>query len=96
MPTRRQAVDQYCEDAKAAVADLDYYSLLASVRLALTLLPVARSLVAREIISPESRFAYDNVPTQMVARHLGVAEPQLSPDYERLSRMGEPKPARQH
>jgi aminoglycoside phosphotransferase (APT) family kinase protein len=90
MPTREDAVEQYCAVSAATVGDLRYFTLLASVRLAITLLPVASSLTRRGIIATGSRFAHDNVPTQMIARHLDRVEPELSPDYRRLSRMGDP------
>ena len=90
MLTREEAVDQYCAFSGVTVADLRYFTLLASIRLAITLLPVASSLTRRGIIAPGSRFAHDNVPTQMIARHLGRVEPELAPDYRRLSRMGDP------
>jgi hypothetical protein len=87
MPTRDGTIAAYVETTGATLRDLEYYMLLASLRLAITLIPAADSLIAREIITAESRFAHDSVPTQMIARHLGISEPELSPDYRRLSRM---------
>jgi hypothetical protein len=67
--------------------DLDYYRLVAAVKLAITLIPAMDSLIARSILAADTRFAHDNVPTQIVARLLGIPEPGLCQDYRRLSRM---------
>jgi aminoglycoside phosphotransferase (APT) family kinase protein len=88
MPTAAESVAYYCAASGSALGALEYFALLASVRLAITLLPAADSLITRGIIPAASRFAHDNVPTQMIARHLGKSEPELSDDYRRLSRMG--------
>jgi aminoglycoside phosphotransferase (APT) family kinase protein len=89
LPTREELARRYTSMTGVKLRDLEYFVLLASLRLAITLIPAADSLMERKIIPTESRFAYDNVPTRMVARHLGITEPELSPDYRRLSRMGD-------
>lgn len=78
----------YYEDRTGVrTADLDRFELLGALKLAITLLRTADALVERAVIDPDSRFAHDNVPTQMVARRLGIAVPDLSPDYRRLARL---------
>ncbi|HVW42625.1 MAG TPA: phosphotransferase family protein [Amycolatopsis sp.] len=86
-PTEDDVVAAYQADTGWVIDDLDFYRLVAAVKLAITLIPAADSLVARAILPEQTRFAHDNVPTQVVARLLGIAEPGLSPDYRRLSRM---------
>ena len=54
-PTR-QAVDEYCAFSGVTVVDLRYFTLLASIRLAMTLITVASCLHRRGIIA--SRFAF--------------------------------------
>jgi aminoglycoside phosphotransferase (APT) family kinase protein len=82
-----ELVDCYGQTTGRRLHDLAFWKLLASVRLAITLLPAAASLTARGIIPRSSRFAHDNVPTQMIADQLGIEPPALSDDYRRLSRM---------
>lgn len=73
--------------AGVRTTDLDRFELLGALKLAITLLRTADALVDRGVIDPDSRFAHDNVPTQMVARRLGIRVPDLSPDYRRLARV---------
>jgi aminoglycoside phosphotransferase (APT) family kinase protein len=87
IPDRVAVVASYEEASGVTVGDLEPFILLAAVRLAITLIPAADSLIARAIIPVDSRFAHDNVPVQIIAACLGVDEPALSPDYRRLSRM---------
>jgi aminoglycoside phosphotransferase (APT) family kinase protein len=86
-----ELVDCYGLTSGRRLDDLAFWTLLASIRLAITLLPAAASLMAREIIPRSSRFAHDNVPTQMIASQLGIEPPELSDDYRRLSRMNRMK-----
>jgi aminoglycoside phosphotransferase (APT) family kinase protein len=86
-----ELVDCYGLTGGRRLDDLAFWTLLASIRLAITLLPAAASLMAREIIPRSSRFAHDNVPTQMIASQLGIEPPELSDDYRRLSRMNRMK-----
>jgi aminoglycoside phosphotransferase (APT) family kinase protein len=93
LPTGEEFVALYLEITDTNPRHLEYFVLLASLRLAITLIPVADSLMIRKILPRESRFAHDNVPTQMVAHQLGITEPELSQDYRRLSRMRDRKTA---
>jgi aminoglycoside phosphotransferase (APT) family kinase protein len=86
-PSPAETTSIYREGSGLAAADLDEAQLLAAVKLAITLIRTGDSLVARHVIDVDSRFAHDNVPTQMVARRLGVSAPALSPDYRRLARV---------
>lgn len=87
LPTAAETIAIYEEASGRRLGDLSTYALLAAVKLAITLLPAAASLRRRGIIGPDSRFAHENVPTQMIADHLGVEPPPLCADYARLSRM---------
>lgn len=86
-PSRDDTRAFYEERTGVRRTDLDRFELLGAVKLAITLLRTADALVERGVIDPGSRFAHDNVPTQMVARRLGIAVPDLSPDYRRLARL---------
>jgi aminoglycoside phosphotransferase (APT) family kinase protein len=86
-PSDAEIVSRYESLSGRRAGDLDYYRLVAAVKLAITLIPAMDSLIARSILAPDTRFAHDNVPTQIVARLLGIPEPDLCQDYRRLSRM---------
>jgi aminoglycoside phosphotransferase (APT) family kinase protein len=86
-PSRTEIVGIFEKASGHRAGDVDYFELLAAVRLAITLIPAADSLMARGLIPASSRFAQDNVPGQLIARLLGIAPPQVCADYRRLSRM---------
>jgi aminoglycoside phosphotransferase (APT) family kinase protein len=86
-PSDAEIVRRYESVSGRTAGDLDYYRLVAAVKLAITLIPAMDSLIARSILAADTRFAHDNVPTQIVARLLGIPEPGLCLDYRRLSRM---------
>jgi aminoglycoside phosphotransferase (APT) family kinase protein len=87
LPSPGQIVATYESVTGRSLADLDFFQLVAAVKLAITLIPTSDSLTAKGTLEPGSRFATENVPTQMVARLLGMPEPDLCPDYRRFSRM---------
>jgi aminoglycoside phosphotransferase (APT) family kinase protein len=86
-PSGAEIIRRYESVSGRKAGDLDYYRLVAAVKLAITLIPAMDSLIARSILAADTRFAHDNVPTQIVARLLGIPEPELCQDYRRLSRM---------
>jgi aminoglycoside phosphotransferase (APT) family kinase protein len=86
-PSRTEIIEIFEHASGRRAGDVDYFELLAAVRLAITLIPAADSLMARGLIPASSRFAQDNVPGQLIARLLGVDPPEICPDYRRLSRM---------
>jgi aminoglycoside phosphotransferase (APT) family kinase protein len=87
LPTEEEMLLLYTRASGRSLSALEHFKLMAAIRLAITLIPIADSLAARNIISTDSEFARDNVPNQMIAHLVGIAEPQLCPDYLRLSRM---------
>jgi aminoglycoside phosphotransferase (APT) family kinase protein len=88
LPSENETVLEYTRASGRSPCDLEHFRLLAAIRLAITLIPIGDSLVARGIIPPDSEFARENVPNQMIAQSLGITEPELCPDYRKLSRMG--------
>jgi aminoglycoside phosphotransferase (APT) family kinase protein len=85
--SRTEIVEIFEQASGRRAGDIDYFELLAAVRLAITLIPAGDSLMARSLIPASSRFAQDNVPGQLIARLLHVDPPEICPDYRRLSRM---------
>jgi hypothetical protein len=82
-----ETVERYESTSGRATSDLDYFRLVAAVKLSITLIPAMDSLISRSILAADTQFAHENVPTQIVARLLGMPEPDLCNDYRRLSRM---------
>jgi aminoglycoside phosphotransferase (APT) family kinase protein len=91
MPTGEETIREYSRASGRTPSDLEHFKLLAAIRLAITLIPIGDSLVARDIIASDSEFARENVPNQMIAQQLGATQPQLCTDYRKLSRMGRPE-----
>jgi aminoglycoside phosphotransferase (APT) family kinase protein len=91
MPTEEEMLLLYTRASGRSLSNLDHFKLMAAIRLAITLIPISDSLTARNIISGDSEFARENVPNQMIAQLVGVTEPQLCPDYLKLSRMRRPE-----
>jgi hypothetical protein len=85
--SRTEIIEISEQASERRAGDTDYFELLAAVRLAITLIPAADSLMARGLIPASSRFGQDNVPGQLIARLLNVDPPEICPDYRRLSRM---------
>jgi len=85
--SRQETIDHYRSVSGRQPVDLPFSELLAAVKLAVTLIPAMDSLIARSILRPDTRFADENVPTQIVADLLGEPEPQVCADYRRLSGM---------
>jgi aminoglycoside phosphotransferase (APT) family kinase protein len=93
LPTRSETIEAYRQGGGAELANLEHFELLACVRLAITLIRAADSLIARGIIEPTSRFVHENIPSQMIADHLGLDRPPICDDYRRLSRLRARSPA---
>jgi aminoglycoside phosphotransferase (APT) family kinase protein len=87
LPSRAETISRYEKASGLELRPLGYYELLAATKLALTLIPAADSLVARGLLDHDSRFAFENVPTQLVATYLEIDVPPACHDYRRLSRM---------
>ena len=58
--------------------------------MATTLIRQADARVAKGLAPHDTRMGHDNTVTQMLARRLGMAAPDLSPDY--LAHRGMPVP----
>jgi aminoglycoside phosphotransferase (APT) family kinase protein len=93
LPTRSETLEVYRQGGAVQTGDLEHFELLACVRLAITLIRAADSLIGRGIIEPTSRFVHENIPNQMIADRLGLESPPLCDDYRRLSRLKRRSPA---
>ena len=80
-PDRATTNARYEELGGRPVADLDYFELLEELFIATTLIRQADLRVERGLAPADTRMGHDNAVTQMIARRLGMAVPELSPDY---------------
>ena len=80
-PDREETIARYERLSGRVVADIDFFELLEELFIATTLIRQADMRVGRGLASPDTRMGHDNAVTQMIARRLGLAVPELSPDY---------------
>ncbi len=80
-PGRETTVARYEERSGRALPDLGLFEMLEELFIATTLIRQADARVARGLAPPDTRMGHDNTVTQMLARRLGLAVPELSPDY---------------
>lgn len=80
-PDEGAAIAHYCARAGVAVADLDYYIVMAAFFMATTIIRAADMGLASGKFAPGTRFGHDNTATQLIAERLGLPIPPLSPDF---------------
>jgi aminoglycoside phosphotransferase (APT) family kinase protein len=80
-PDRDQVVAAYQSLAGCTLQDLDLFEMIEELFIATTLIRQADARVARGLAPETTRMGHDNAVTQMLARRLGLPEPELSPDY---------------
>lgn len=82
-PDRDGTIAAYESRSGRMVGDLEYFEVLQGFFLATTLIRQSDRRVARGELSPDTRMAHANPVTSLIARHLGLAAPKISPDYLR-------------
>ena len=80
-PDRDATIARYEEVSGRTIADIEFFELLEELFIATTLIRQADMRVSRGLAPPDTRMGHDNAVTQMIARRLGLPEPELSPDY---------------
>jgi len=80
-PTAAQTVSNYEEMAGRRIADIDYFVIMSSFFIAVTLIRQADLGVAAGRFPADTRMGHDNSTTQMIAQRLGIPSPELSPDF---------------
>ena len=73
LPSRDESIRRYEEWTGRPVRNLAYYEIFAAYRFAAIMIRVARQLVARGILPPDSDFATENTATRLLARMLQEA-----------------------
>ena len=80
-PDRAATVARYEELSGRRLLNLGYFDVMQQLFMAVTLIRQSDRRVARGLSGPDSRMGHDNTVTQMLARRLGMPEPELSPDW---------------
>jgi len=80
-PDRGETIARYEKQSGRRLNDLAFFDVLQALFVATTLIRQADARVAGGLAPPGTRMGHDNTVTQMLARRLGLAVPELSPDY---------------
>ena len=86
LPTRTETVAQYEELSGHRVRDLEYYELLAALRMSIVVSRSTTSHVQSGLLDANTTMDSANPATQVVAELLGLPVPALSPDFEQVIR----------
>jgi aminoglycoside phosphotransferase (APT) family kinase protein len=89
-PDRDATVSRYEARSGRRLRELELFEMVEELFMATTLIRQADARVAKGLAPPGTRMGHDNTVTQMLARRLGMAVPELSPDY--LAHRGMPVP----
>jgi aminoglycoside phosphotransferase (APT) family kinase protein len=90
-PDRAATIARYEDLSGRRLLDLGYFDVMQQLFMAVTLIRQSDRRVVRGLSGPDSRMGHDNTVTQMLARRLGMPEPELSPDW--LAHRGVTAPA---
>lgn len=80
-PDRAATLERYEELSGRRLLELGYFDVMQELFMAITLIRQSDRRVAQGLSEPNSRMGHDNTVTQMLARRLGLAIPDLSPDW---------------
>jgi aminoglycoside phosphotransferase (APT) family kinase protein len=90
--TREEILSRYESVSGRRLGDIGYFEIVQGLFMATTLIRQADAHVRGGRLAPGTRMGYGNSMTQMLARRLGLALPELSEDYL-LHRSGRLRPA---
>ena len=82
-PDRAETIARYEAVSGRALDDIEYFETLQCLFLATTLIRQTDAAVNSGRFHAATRMAHDNTVTQMLARRLGLPEPELAEDYLR-------------
>ncbi|MDA8046644.1 MAG: phosphotransferase family protein [Actinomycetota bacterium] len=80
-PDRETTIRRYQELTGRTLVDLAYFDIMQELFMAVTLIRQSDRRVERGLCGPDTRMGHDNTVTQMLARRLGLAVPEVSPDW---------------
>ena len=78
IPGRAATIARYERASGLGVTAIEYFEVMAGTMLAITLIRQADILVEQGLLDPSTRMGSGNTVTQILARRLGLAEPELT------------------
>lgn len=90
-PSAAETLAGYRKRSGRAVAEIDYFIVLAAFFIATTLIRQADIGVEQGRFPAGTRMGHDNTTTQMIARRLGLPVPELAPEFAAHRQL--PRPA---
>jgi aminoglycoside phosphotransferase (APT) family kinase protein len=82
-PDRDSTIAAYENRTGSPLPDIDWYVVLATWMVTVTVIRMTDISIAAGRLSPDSRMGHGNITAQMLARMLGLPVPLLDPDYAR-------------
>jgi aminoglycoside phosphotransferase (APT) family kinase protein len=82
LPDRAATVAHYESRRGRVVRDLEYYEVLAAVRMAVVIIRSTDKQVEYGVLDPATTMGTNNPATQLLAEMLGLPVPELSPELE--------------
>jgi aminoglycoside phosphotransferase (APT) family kinase protein len=83
IPRRPEMISEYQSLTGHQVHDIEYYEILAAVRMAIIVIAGTDGQIRSGRLPASTTVATNNPATQILARHLGLSEPRLAPEYAR-------------
>ena len=84
LPDRFESIAYYERARGHPVQHIEYYEIFAALRFALVLIRAAERYRSVGLVAPDTTFGSHSPPMRLLARQLGLAVPELSPDIRRL------------
>jgi aminoglycoside phosphotransferase (APT) family kinase protein len=82
-PTRADVISEYQSMTGHPVHDIEYYEILAAVRMAIMVLAGTNAHIRSGRFRADTTVATNHPVMQILARHLGLHAPELAPEYAR-------------
>ena len=83
MPDAPATVAEYERLGGDVLADVEWYQILATWVITVTVIRMTDIAIAAGRLPPDSEMGRGNITAQMLARRLGLPVPPLDPDYAR-------------
>jgi aminoglycoside phosphotransferase (APT) family kinase protein len=82
-PGRADIISEYESLVGHSVNDIEYFEILAAVRMGIMVVAGTNAHIRSGRFPPDTTIATNHPVMQILARHLGLREPELAPEYER-------------
>lgn len=82
-PRRADVISEYQSLVGHPVNDIEYYEILAALRMGILIVAGTNAHIRSGRFPADTTIATNHPVMQILARHLGLPEPELAPEYER-------------